>query len=384
MSPPLETIRVIDLTRLLPGAHCTLLLADLGADVVKVEEPGRGDRLRETPPLVDGHGALHLAMNRGKRSVTIDLRGDGGARLLRRLTDSADVLVESFRPGVADRLGIGYEFLAATNPRLVYAAITGYGQDGPYRDRPGHDIDYAAYVGMIGSAPQPPGDPTMPPVQIADLAAGTTAAAGILAGVLEASRTGRGRVVDVSILDAAASWMGLPWAWHLAGADGIDGRLLSGALACYRLYRTGDGRYVAVGALEPKFWTNLCRALGHPELVPDQFVPDRQEAVAAILQETFAARTREEWVRTLEGMESCVAPVNDVAETLRDPQLRHRSMIAEVGGRAVGPGPAVHLSGGDRGELRPAPRLGEHTDDVLAAVGLSAPEIAELRTAGVI
>ena len=379
MSPPLEGVRILDLTRLLPGSYATLLLADLGADVVKVEEPGRDD-MRLIPPVVDGQGAVHLALNRGKRSVALDLKSTEGSEVLRRLVERADALVESFRPGVMDRLGVGWAALARRNPRLVYCALTGYGQDGPHRDRAGHDINYIAAVGILGATGSPDAPPVLPAVQVGDLGGGMAAALGVAASLWRASREGQGRFVDVSLLDVSASWSSVLWSWYLAAGE-VPGRgrmPLTGGLACYRPYRCADGRYIAIGALEPRFWRALCEALGAEELIDAHLDPERQEEVVGRLEETFGSRSRDEWVDRLAGLETCVAPVNDVAEAVADPQLQARRMLVEVDGRAVGPGPAIATEDGGPAS-RPAPRLGEHTDEILLEAGLLAGEIADLR-----
>jgi crotonobetainyl-CoA:carnitine CoA-transferase CaiB-like acyl-CoA transferase len=384
VSGPLEGVRILDLTRLLPGNYCTLLLADLGADVVKVEEPERGDYIRWTPPLIDGEGAAHRALNRGKRSVTVNLKSAEGAGVLRRMAKQADALVESFRPGVLDRLGVGYRALSEENPRLVYCALTGYGQDGPYRDRAGHDINYTGYAGILEATGRPDGPPILPSVQVGDFGGGMAAAVGVLACLGEAVRTGRGRLVDVSMLDVSLSWTSVLMSWYLAAGE-MPGRglmPLGGGLACYRVYRAGDGRYLAVGALEPQFWRALCARLGVPELVDEQFAsPRRQEEMAIRLGQVFASRPRDEWVRDLADLDTCVGPVQSVAEALADPQVRGRGMVAEVGGRQVGPGPAIKVSGLEPEPLRGAPVLGQHTEEVLRDLGLTPEEIDDLRTA---
>jgi crotonobetainyl-CoA:carnitine CoA-transferase CaiB-like acyl-CoA transferase len=386
MSLPLDGTTVLDLTRLLPGNYGTLLLSDLGADVVKVEEPGRGDYIRWTPPLVDGESAIHRALNRGKRSITLNLKSPEGAEVLGRLAGGADAIVESFRPGVMDRLGVGYDALRARNERLVYCAITGYGQDGPYRDRVGHDVNYIGLAGLLHATGQPDGPPVLPAVQVGDFGGGMAAAVGTLAALFEAGRTGKGRLVDVSMLDVVTSWLGVVMSWYLGTGEvpRRGGMSLSGGLACYRVYRAGDGRYLAVGALEPQFWRALCEALELPELVDVQYATERQEEMAARVQEVFERQSRDEWVAALAGVDACVGPVNDVAEATADPQVGHRALVAEVGGVPVGPGPAIKLWDADRGSLRPAPGLGEHTDEVLAATGLAASEIDGLRTRGVV
>jgi crotonobetainyl-CoA:carnitine CoA-transferase CaiB-like acyl-CoA transferase len=385
---PLDGTAVLDLTRLLPGGYCTLLLADLGADVIKVEEPGRGDYIRWTSSSAEGSSAPHLALNRGKRSLTLNLKEPAGLELLKRLALRADVVVESFRPGVMDRLGVGSDALRVVNPALVYCSITGYGQNGPYRDRVGHDINYVGYAGLLDLSGPEGGPPVVPPVQVGDLGGGGMAAAiGILAALIERERTGRGRHVDTSMLDGTVSWLSIHLASYLATGDRpVRGRMpLAGALACYRPYRCADGRYVTVGALEPRFWQHLVTALGFPELGGEQFgAPGRQAEIAKRLEEAFARRPREEWLRELEGVEACVGPVNDLAEAAADPQVRHRGMIAEVEGREVGPASPFRLDGMHVSATRQAPELGEHTAEVLASIGVGDAELADLEARGVV
>jgi alpha-methylacyl-CoA racemase len=381
---PLQGIRILDLTRLLPGNYCTLLLSDLGADVVKVEEPGQGDYIRWTPPMIEGQGAIHRALNRGKRSLTLNLKERPGVDLFRRLASQAEVVVESFRPGVMDRLGVGYGTLSEANPRLVYAAITGYGQDGLYRDRVGHDIDYIGYAGLLHATGTPEGPPVLPAAQVGDFGGGMAASVGIAAALSDVARTGRGRFVDVSMLDVVTSWAAVLVGWYLGtGQVPVRGGMpLTGGLACYRVYATADGKHLAVGALEPRFWRALCEALGLEDLVEGQLDPERQDHIAGRLEATFRSRPRDEWIETLADLETCVAPVNDVAEALEDLQVRHRGGLAEANGSPLGPGPAVRVSG-DVPEIRPAPGLGEHTVQVLGELGLSGDEVAELRARGV-
>jgi crotonobetainyl-CoA:carnitine CoA-transferase CaiB-like acyl-CoA transferase len=385
---PLAGVRVLDLTRLLPGGYCTLLLADLGADVVKVEEPGRGDYLRWMAPMVDGEGAMHRALNRGKRSVVLDLKHPDGPSVLGGLAARSDVFVESFRPGVLDRLGLGHEALRREHPGLVTCAITGYGQDGPYRDRVGHDLNYLGYGGILGLTGDAGGPPVIPAVQIGDMGGGgMVAALGIVAALLERSRTGLGRFVDVSMLDGVVSWLSVHAGAYLAtGEEPERGRMpLSGGSACYRVYRAGDGRDLTVAALEPRFWAALCTALGLPELEAEQFAPpERQREIADRLQQTFATRSRDEWLAVLEPLEACVGPVNTVGEALDDPQVRHRGMVAEVGDRAVGPASPLRFDGASGTASRPAPGLGQHTAEVLAEAGFSDHEIAGLQARGAV
>jgi crotonobetainyl-CoA:carnitine CoA-transferase CaiB-like acyl-CoA transferase len=388
---PLEGVRILDLTRLLPGNYCTLLLADLGADVIKVEEPGKGDYIRWTPPIVDGMSAAHRAVNRGKRSISLNLKAPEGPGLLQRLVERSDVLVESFRPGVMERLGVGYESLSTQNPALVYCAISGYGQDGPYRDLVGHDINYLGYGGALSLSGPTGSPPTLAGVQIADVGGGgLMGVVGILAALVERRTTGRGRFVDIAMLDGAVSWLSMHLGTHLAGMDSSVMRGLTGDLACYRVYRAGDGKYLTVGALENQFWEALCRTLDCEDLIPDQYAPaERQREMAARLQEIFDTRTRDEWVKLFRDVPACVGPVNDLTEAVEDPQVRHRGMVASVGGQEVGPGAPIKLVEGGLPaapmNLRGAPELGEHTDEVFQdLIGLDDAELQALRAAGAI
>jgi crotonobetainyl-CoA:carnitine CoA-transferase CaiB-like acyl-CoA transferase len=389
---PLANIFVLDLSRLLPGGYCTLMLADLGARVLKVEEPGKGDYIRWFEPMYGGQASAHVALNRGKRAMTLNLKSDRGVEVFKRLAKTADVVVESFRPGVLDKLGVGYDTLAEINPRLVYCAITGYGQDGPYRDRAGHDLNYIGFGGVLGITGERDGPPMMPGVQIGDIGGGALmAAVGILTALLERERTGQGRFVDISMLDGVASWLSIHAGPFFANRQLPErGKMrLSGELACYRVYRCADHRYVTVGALEPQFWVALCNALGVPELIPKHMDPiEVQDEMAARLQKIFLTRTRDEWVADLADLDACFGPVNDFVETFADPHLRARGMLAEVM-TADGPKPALGNPVRLRGEERvdpypPAPEFGEHTDEALREAGYSEEEIAELRTAGAV
>ena len=391
MSGVLEGLKVLDLTRLLPGGFCTMLFADLGADVLKIEEPGKGDYIRWMDPFKGGMSSGHLALNRGKRSMTLNLKNARGADVLLRLAREADVLIESFRPGVMDRLGVGYEHLSKENPGLVYCAITGYGQDGPYKDRAGHDMNYLGFAGVLGIIGERDGDPAVAGVQIADVGGGALmAAVGILAALQERRRSGRGRFVDISMLDGAVSWL----AMHAAGyfIDGVPPRRgqmrLSGQLACYRVYRCADGKHVTVGALEPQFWAALCKALGAPELAERQMAPaDEQDAIAEQIQEILLRRTRDEWVQELSDLDACFGPVNDFAEAFADPHVVARNLKVEVPtpeGPATVVGNPIKMVGETQAPLGPAPGFGEHTDEALRAAGFSDAEIAELRADGAI
>jgi alpha-methylacyl-CoA racemase len=386
---PLAGVRVLDLTRLLPGPFATLVLADLGADVVRVEDPSGGDWLRHLPPVHGEQSLAFHALNRNKRSVALDLRAPAGAAAFRRLARRADAVIESFRPGVLDRLGVGFEALRAENPRIVLCSISGYGQDGPYAGRAGHDLDYCAIAGAL-AANGPPERPLALGVQVADLAGGSwPAAAGTLAALLRARGTGEGAHVDVSMTEGALAMLAMPlgiaWARGTPIARGRE--MLTGGAACYGVYRTKDGRFAALGALEPKFFAGFCEAVGRPELAERQ-LDGGGEGPRAEIEAIFASRTRAEWIAFAAEHDVCVAPVLEGDEPRQDPQLRARGAFVEVPapgeGRAM---PAVATPIRVRGEaapLRPAPRLGEHTTAVLSEAGFTEREIEELRSAGVL
>jgi len=386
---PLQGIRVLDLSRLLPGPYATLVLADLGADVVKLEDPAGGDYLRWMPPMAGQQSGWFHALNRNKRSLAVDLRRPEGAGVVLRLARRFDVVVESFRPGVMDRLGVGYEALLRVNPRIVLCSISGYGQDGPYRDRAGHDIDYVALAGVL-AVNGPPEAPVPLGVQVGDVAGGSwPAVAGILAALLGRAATGRGAHVDIAMAEGALAMLALQQG--AADARGTPlrrgGEQLNGGSACYAVYQAGDGGFVALGALEPKFFRAFCDAVGRPELADQQFDRDgagSRAEVAAI----FASRTRAEWGAFAARHDVCVMPVLEGDEPRGDPQLLHRRSFVEVEtpweGRAM-PGLAspVRLRGAEA-PLRPAPRLGADTDAVLSGNGFDASEIAALRGSGVL
>jgi alpha-methylacyl-CoA racemase len=388
MSGPLDGIRVLDLSRLLPGGYCSLLLADYGADVLKVEDTGLGDYIRWAPPQHAGAepsaaSALFLSLNRGKRSLRLNLKVREGQEVLLRLVREHDVLLESFRPGVLDRLGVGYERLRQENPGLIYCAITGYGQEGPDRDRPGHDMNYLARGGLLGLSGERGGPPVPAAGQIADLGGGALMAAfGILAALHERERSGEGQLVDVSMTRGAQSWLAMVAARFFAdGAVPRRGELeLAGGLPCYRPYACADG-WVTLGALEPKFWQALCIGLGRDDLLARQMDP----AVAAELEALFAARTRAEWAAFDDEHGCCLEPVLDLDEVLaRSPEavVEIDQPGADAPVRLLGP--PVGLSRTPADGTRPGPSLGADTDAVLTALGYDADAIAALKAAGAV
>ena len=388
---PLDNITVLDLTRLLPGAVATMTLGDFGADVIKIEEPGIGDPARQSRAGIKQPGAYFLATNRNKRSVTINLKRERGREIFLKLVEKADVVVEGFRPGVMDRLGAGYETLKALNPRLIYCAITGYGQDGPYRLRAGHDANYLSVAGLLGVNGPKGGPPALSGVQLADLAGGSLhAVIGVLLALQTRARTGEGQFVDVSMTDCSLSMMYVPFASFLAnGAQpqrGNEG--LSGRYACYQIYETKDGRYLSLGALEHKFWENACRVLGREDFIGKCFNDGAQEEIIAVFREIFKTRTSAEWLAAFENVDTCVALVNDIAEMIEDPQIKHRGLIAEIEhpteGRLKQIAPTVKLSATPGAMRLPPPRLGEHTREILKRLDYTDETMESLARDGVI
>ncbi|HEX8065305.1 MAG TPA: CaiB/BaiF CoA-transferase family protein [Thermoleophilaceae bacterium] len=395
MSLPLEGIRVLDLSRLLPGGFCSLLLADYGAEVLKVEDTGMGDYVRWSPPFYEGaddsaKSALYLALNRGKRSIRLNLKEERGREVLLRLARDHDVMLESFRPGVLDRLGVGYERLREENPGLVYCAITGYGQDGPLRDRSGHDMNYLGLVGLLGLTGERDGPPVQAGGQIADIGGGAQMAAfAILAALRERDRSGEGQLVDVSMSDGALSWLALVAGQYLCDGEPPrrGGLPLAGGIVCYRPYACSDG-WVTLGALEPKFWQAWCRGVGREDLIERQFERPGSDAHAEV-ERIFLERTREEWRLFASEHDCCLEPVLELDEALDSELVREREMVVELeqpgADRPVRQlGPPVKLSRTPGGPQGPGPALGEHTDEVLDALGYPPDEVEALKEAGAV
>lgn len=372
---PLSGIRVLDLTRLLPGAFCTMLLADMGADVIKIEDPDGGDYMRWTPPLVNGQSALFNALNRNKRSLTLNLKSEAGREVLLELVGRSDVLVEGNRPGVMGRLGLDWPVIHARNPALVMCSITGYGQDGPMASRAGHDINYVATAGALGLNGFR-GEPPVPmAVQVADIGGGgLQPAVAILGALVGVQRGGEGRWLDVSMMDGAVSWLALALAQLGAGEQvGRGDQRLAGRYACYRVYACSDGGYYSVGALEPKFWTTLCNAVAQPDLIELQFATGDEGAHAhQVMEAVFLSRTRSEWERALDGLEVCCEPVLDLGEVASHRQIAARGLILKSP-TGVEVRPAVPMRTNWR-RLDP-PGLGEHTDEILAELGMDGNEL---------
>lgn len=368
---PLSHLRVLDLSRLLPGPWATLVLADLGADVVKIEDPQGGDYLRWMPPLQDEQSALFHALNRGKRSVALDLKTPEDRAVFFQLAACADVVVESFRPGVMDKLGVGFSALQAVNERLVLCSISGFGQTGPHAARAGHDIGYLALAGVLSQLGAANASPAQPNVQFADIAGGgLVALSGLLAALLERERTGRGRWVDVSMTEGVMSALHMNLAPFLAGVTEAPSRgrgMLSGESPCYALYRTKDERTLAVGALEPKFWSGLCQALQRPDLT-DLGLTEGEEAVRvrAEVQGVVQTRSLQEWQTALAAFDVCTEPVLEADELASHPVHQARGTFFE-GPHGVAQRTPIRFADGETGPAStPSPALGAHRDEVLA------------------
>jgi crotonobetainyl-CoA:carnitine CoA-transferase CaiB-like acyl-CoA transferase len=382
---PLADVRILDLSRLIPGPFATLVLADLGARVDKVEDPGAGDYLRHLPPTVAGAGAAFQLLNRGKRSLVLDLKRAEGRAAFLRLVASYDVLLDPFRPGVLERLGLGHATLRAAHPKLIICALTGYGQTGERADRAGHDLNYIARAGLLGFQGPADAPPAVPAVQLADVSGGLWCVVAILAALAERSRTGEGRVLDIAMTDGVAGFAPLALAAALAGEPAARGDdLLSGGIAAYGTYLSKDGEPITLAALEPKFWAAFTAAVG---LDPDMsaLVPGPHQAALKLrVAEIFRAKTRAEWEAFAVAHDACVEPAILPHELRDEPNLRARGVFFEA---SEATGSVAHLRTPvtpREAPFSPAPRTGEHSRAVLREAGFEASEIDELVATGVV
>lgn len=375
---PLTSIRVLDLSRLLPGPYCSMLLADFGAEVIKIEEPGIGDYARENLPKLDKDSAFFHSLNRNKKSVCLNLKSAEGKESFLRLVKEADVVIESFRPGVMKRLGLDYETLREVNPGIIYCAITGYGQDGPYANFPGHDVNYTSYAGLLNLMGERNGKPQIPAAQIADIGGGALpAAVGILLALFGREKTGKGQMVDISMLDGVISWLPTLLPGFLATNEHPKrGELvLSGKLACYEVYQTKDEKWLSVGALELKFWNEFCKAIGREDFISKLDAPmEVQDQMKIEIQNIISQKSLDEWMGIFSEVDSCVAPVLSFDEMIENPQVKAREMIKNVNHSELGSikqvGIPIKLSE-TPGEIRDlAPKLGEHTKEILEEIGV--------------
>jgi len=380
----LDDVRVLDLTRLLPGPYASQLLADMGADVVKVEEPELGDYARMTS---DEETGIFQAVNRGKRSVTLDLKADAGREAFLELAAAADVILEGFRPEVMGRLGLDYESVREHNPGIVYCSLSGFGATGPNRDRVGHDLNYIGMAGLLDmTRPDADAAPVIPGYPIADMAGGLFAAFGVLGGLLSRELgDGTGEHVDVAMTDVIVSFSQAVAGQAIAGEDPRPGETtLTGELPCYDVYETADGRYVTLAALEPQFFEAFCAAVDRPDLADEHMAED--PAVRATLREElaeiFRERSQAEWETVLADVDAMVAPVRTPAEVVASEQVEARGLLeTSAAGQRIG-FPAVPSGGLPEGPGS-VPDLGEHTDEVLEEYGVSTEVIEALRAAEV-
>ena len=391
MSAALQGIKILDLSRLLPFNYCTMMLADLGADVLKIEEPKIGDYMRWLPPKLKNENAIFLMANRNKKSMTLNLREERGKEILRELIKEYDVLFESFRPGVMKKLGVGYDELKKINPRLVFCSSTGYGQDGPYNFRPGHDMNYISIAGILEATGKHTGAPVIPGIPVADMSIGIFSAFSMLAGIIERDRSGEGQYIDISMTDCMVSYNMANIANYVASQQSDNAEILglTGEVPCYNVVKTKDGKFISLGNIEDKFWMILLELIGLEELKDAQFASG-EEAKKAMdkIQDVFLTKTRKEWLDLMEGKDICYAPVNDIDDLMVDPQVKHRKMILEMDHPVEGKIPTIGFP--FKFSKTPAkintttPSLGQHTDEILKKLGIQDKEIAELQEKGVI
>ncbi len=392
MNGALEGLKVLDFSTLLPGPYASLMLADLGAEVLQIAAKSRPDLVEIYPPFLDDDVSANRAwLGRNKRSMYLNLKTEGGVALVKQLIRDYDIVLEQFRPGVMDRLGLGYETLRALNPRLIYCALTGYGQTGPLALRAGHDINYLARSGAMGYAGRKAEGPSLTGMQIADVAVGSlNSVVGILAAVQYRNRTGQGQFVDIAMYDGLFPFHAMEGAAYLAGgvAPTRESTRLNGG-CLYDFYETKDGEYLSVGCLEPQFWRAFCDCIERPGYIEGSVFPEEVEAVKADVRAVLRSKTRAEWESIFAGKDVCVEPVLSLEEALRDPHCLAREMVASVplprkeGREVLQIGSAIKLSESPASYRHAGYPSGHHTEEVLAELGLSAEERAALTEAGV-
>jgi formyl-CoA transferase len=393
---PLAGVRVLDLTRVLAGPYCTMFLGDLGAEVVKVEQPGVGDDTRGWgPPFVGDESAYFLCINRNKKSITVDLKRQEGINLVRRLAGSADVLIENFRPGTMERLGLSETDLRAINPRLIYASLSGFGADGPMSDAPGYDLIIQAWGGLMSITGAPDGEPTKVGVAIMDLIAGLMLGKAIVAALFAREKIGIGQKIDTSLLEAeVASLINVGSNYLIAGTTAKRWGNAHPSIVPYQSFKTADG-YLVIGVASEGIWQRFCEAIGKTEMAEDlRFAKnadrvDNRALLIAILTELFRSHDNEHWLKLLNAAEVPCAPIQTIDQVFAAPQVRHRDMLVEVEHPTAGTvrmaGIPVKLSATPASVRLPPPLLGEHTDQVLSSwLGMNDQEIADLKAKKVI
>jgi crotonobetainyl-CoA:carnitine CoA-transferase CaiB-like acyl-CoA transferase len=367
-------------------------LADLGAEVIRIEDPAEADHSRWGPALAEQDWVLYAALHRNKKSMRLDLKNPRGREVLLRLIEGADVFIEGYRPSVKERLGIDYKVLEQVNPRLIYCSISGYGQDGPYRERAGHDINYLALGGALAITGEAGRPPVIPGIQVADIGAGGLfATIAILAALYARERSGRGQYLDVAMLDGMVAWLSVHAAEYLAQGHTLRrGQMwLSGKWACYNVYRTKEGGYLSLGALEPKFWANFCKAIGKEEFIPHQYTDGKiQQEMRSQVQEILLRKTRQEWMDFLGDRDVCCEPVLEIEEVFAHPQVLHRGMVVQTvhpSGQPLRlPNTPLRLSDAPARVSAPPPAIGQHSEELLRELGYEEEEIGALQEAGVI
>mgnify|MGYP003588031598 CR=1 FL=1 len=381
----LQGLKILDMSRLLPGPYCSMMLADFGADVIKVEDPQLGDYCRDFEPQIHGTSMWHLLLNRGKRSLTIDLRQPSGKELFLQLVQQADVVMEGYRPGVLDKLGVGYSAASKLNPRIIYCSITGYGKIGPYIYDAGHDLNYVSLAGITAMSGEKDGKPAIPGVLTSDMSAGMQAAIAILIALRHRDQSGEGQEIDISLHNTALSL--LPTAAScLFGDSSIAARgthWFTGSQPNYNIYQTADNRYMAIGCLENKFWYNMCAAMQRLDLV-DNIKQERLfESTIQELQREFATKTAAEWMQIFQGKDTCVTHVLSYAEAAQDPHCLANEMVLEIDDAKYGKhrqiGFPIKLSKTPAAIERHAPERGEHSEQVLLENGFSIEQISKLK-----
>lgn len=377
---PLEGIKVLDLTRLLPGAVCTQMLADMGATIIKVEDPHGGDYARWMPPHIDGQSVFFRMNNRSKRSVVLDLKTPEGVAILKRLTSQADVLIEGFRPGVMQRLGTDYDALKDANPTLIYCSLSGWGAEGPWASVSGHDLNYATAAGLLGAmqTPQPLGG------QIADIGGALTAVSAISAALFRRERSGQGAYIDTGLAESALPFTLYNWVEGLVmGITGGQGSL-TGGLACYHVYQTRDHQAVALAALEEKFWVNFCNAVERPDLIEHHQVAQRQRYLIGELNEIFALKTAREWEQQLGEADCCFSVVQDAALTDQNEHFKARGMLGIFSDGTPWMRSPIRISESHITIENNIPAYGQHTREILMEAGYTEGEIEDLLRAGIV
>jgi alpha-methylacyl-CoA racemase len=388
---PLAGVKIIDFTRLLPGPLATMFLADMGADVIKVEDPDSPDYIRDFEPRVNGMSLFYLSLNRSKRSLAVNYLSSEGKQVIYDLVKNADVLIEQFRPGVMKELGFGYEELKAVNPKLIYVSVTGYGQTSPRAMDAGHDLNYIAIAGALGITGTADGELTIPGFQLADIAGGSYMAMNaVTAALYQREKTGKGEWVDVAMTDAVVPFTALPFAYY-QGTKQVPptgGFELSGALANYNVYRCADSKYIALGSLEPKFWNGFCARAGKPEWAQQFLQTDKVDGLKQEVRQFFLTKSRNEWVAFFEGSDICLTPINSLADLENDPYLQSRNMLLQNEHASVGKYNTINQPLKFKEAIFdnnwPAPDLGFDSASVLRELNYSDETVRQLAGKGII